>query len=209
MRSGNRYAKFAAYIVLIALNLLSFYALFRAMQDDRSLPEGSAAGAVESQPEEGILRRLRQRFAASGKPVKDATSAVPAGSSTAPDVPKFSRTSFFFQTPYIGSIAVPETWEGKYATKESGQSIDFLYALPGEAGYPIFNISLMTRKEWDKLKTGKTELRVLKELPDQIFATKLYEADIADKSRAQEFSKMREEAKAVWNSFRSYAQPIN
>lgn len=209
MKLENRYAQFAVYAALIALNFFIFLVLYRALDDKPAAPEAKSGSLEEREPDESMLEQVRHRIFGDSKPVKGNISATPVGVTAASDAPKFARTSFFFQAPYIGSIALPETWEGRYATKESGQSINFLYALPGEAGYPIFGISLVTKKEWDELKAGKTERLALKELSEHVFTVQLYDADIADQTRSLEFAKMREEAKAAWNSFRSYKQPLN
>lgn len=162
--------------------------------------------------EQNALERLRERFfpdrakqaeaARVSKKIAEAEAVIATR-------PKFSRTSFFFKSPYIGSIALPERWEGKYATRESEQSIDFMYVLPGEAGYPIFNISLVAKKDWEKNKASDSEVKALKELPDQVFTVKLFSTEIAGKLRVEEYARMREEAKVAWNSFKSYEQPKN
>jgi len=205
----NKYVQALAYILLIMLNALSFYALYQVSQHERMISGGQGATGAEKAAEQSIFSRISQRFFSDKQAADEEAKVIAAKLSAAPKEPKFSRTSFLFQTPYIGSLAIPESWEGKYATRESGQSIDFLYALPGEAGTPIFTITLLAKKEWEKQKPAKPELQVIKELPEHVFVAKLHNTVIADQRRAEEYQRMTNEAKASWNSFRSYAQPKN
>lgn len=206
MKLQSKRAKFAVYSALIALNILSFYAFYMALQDDRQ-PSAELQGAsLEEKSAQGAFTRLRRQIFGSKESFEGTSAIKPAKLSTPPDQPKFSRTSFFFQAPYIGSIAIPETWEGKYVTKESGQSIDFLYALPGDAGTPIFTIKLLTKAEWKKAEPAYAGFQVVKELPEHVFVARISNAVINDKAKAQEYLKMANEAKAAWSSFRSYDQ---
>lgn len=40
---------------------------------------------------------------------------------------KFSRVSFFVNTSHRASLAIPESWEGKYRQSEEGDIVRFLY----------------------------------------------------------------------------------
>ncbi len=191
------------------LNVLSFYALYQVSQHERMISGSQGAAGTEKAAEQGIFSRISHRLFSNEQAADEEARVVAAKLAAAPKEPKFSRISFLFQTPYIGSLAIPESWEGKYATRETGQSIDFLYALPGEAGTPIFTVTLLSKKEWEKQKPAKPELQAIKELPEHVFVVKLHNAVIADKQRAEEYLRMTNEAKVSWNSFRSYVQPKN
>ncbi|NTW22419.1 hypothetical protein HGA34_02615 [Candidatus Falkowbacteria bacterium] len=209
MMLENKYARVAAYVVLVILNLMSFLALYQVSQDDRLPPAEQEVVTEEGSAGQGVISRISRQFFGFGQPSDEKTGAGAAQLSTVPNEPKFSRTSFFFQAPYIGSLAIPESWEGKYATKETGQSIDFLYVLPGEPGIPIFTVDLLTKKDWEKFKAANQGAQVIKDLPEHVFVARIRNATTTDQDRVKEYIRMTGEAKASWNSFRSHLQPKN
>jgi hypothetical protein len=85
-----------------------------------------------------------------------------AAEKPAPPKNIYSRITFFLRSPVVGSLAIPEYWEGKYRTKEEGNQINLNYADNPNLEANIFYIKYYVQQEWeDVARAGKTKEKEL------------------------------------------------
>lgn len=83
----------------------------------------------------------------------DTFSTVKKVSPAPPAIPEnYSRISFFHTQEVSGSLAIPESWEGKYRMKELGRQVNFFYIGEPENEQLLFIIKLYNEEEWEKEK---------------------------------------------------------
>jgi len=54
---------------------------------------------------------------------------------------KHSRVTFFHSGPYMASLAIPTSWEGKYRLDQQGKQARFLYLNGRSDSRPLFSLS--------------------------------------------------------------------
>jgi hypothetical protein len=119
---------------------------------------------------------------------------------------KFSRITFFYTAPYLGSIAIPEAWEKKYRVAEENNLIDFYYAPTPEEEYPLFQIGILSRDEWEKKQATEKNLETLNVVSNFVFFYQSYAAEINNPVKEMDYLGMQKQVKSILNSFKSYKQ---
>jgi len=118
---------------------------------------------------------------------------------------KFSRITFFNTMSMIGSLSIPEIWEGKYRVKEDGNKVSFLYIVNPDNVSPIFSIKFYEKNEWKDLqKKEKKFEREIKTKDDLVFVYILYPNNIYTGKEAIEFQEMSNQVKKIIESFKSF-----
>jgi len=118
---------------------------------------------------------------------------------------KFSRITFFHTASMIGSLAMPEVWEGKYRVKEDGNKVSFLYIVNPNKISPIFSIKFYKKNEWENLQGKKDKLeKEIKIKDDLVFVYILYSNNVYIDKEAIEFKEMLAQVKNIIGSFKSF-----
>lgn len=71
--------------------------------------------------------------------------------------PRYNRITFFLKGPVMASLALPATWEGKYATVETGREI-ILYCGNIASSSRLLSIAMISQDESGPLKNGDWKL---------------------------------------------------
>jgi hypothetical protein len=119
--------------------------------------------------------------------------------------PKSSNVSFFLSSPYRASLAVPESWHGKFRAEDSDREFDLVYASSSGQTADILSIYLFNDDEWLKHKK-QGSYAVLEELPGFVFAYREFGGAGLPKNEAEEYMKMKEKLPDIIKSFRSHRQ---
>lgn len=119
---------------------------------------------------------------------------------------KFSRVTFFYTAPYLGSVAVPEAWEKKYRSSEKNNFIDFYYAPTATEEYPLFQIGILSRDEWEKKQTEKNNYQALTMVSNFVFFYQIYSVEIKNPVKNDDYDGMQKQVKSILASFKSYKQ---
>lgn len=119
---------------------------------------------------------------------------------------KFSRITFFYTAPYLGSVAIPESWEKKYRVAEKNNTIDFYYTPSAEDEYPLFQIGILSREEWEKKQMKPDRAEMLAMVSNFVFFNQIYSVKIENQVRQADYDGMQKQLKSIFNSFKSYKQ---
>lgn len=119
---------------------------------------------------------------------------------------KFSRVTFFYTAPYLGSVAIPAIWEKKYRTEEKNNTIDFFYTPMAGEEYPLFQIGILSREEWEKKRLESDKLAVLAIVSNFVFFDQIYTIKINNPVKQEDYNGMQKQVKSVLDSFKSYKQ---
>jgi hypothetical protein len=119
---------------------------------------------------------------------------------------KFSRVTFFYTAPYLGSVAIPAAWEKKYRVAEENNTVDFYYTPGAEEEYLLFRISILSREEWEKKQAESNNFQVLAIVSNFVFFNKIYAEKINNPVKQTDYDGMQKQVKSVLDSFKSYKQ---
>ena len=114
-----------------------------------------------------------------------------------------SRVTFFHSLPAIGSLAIPEEWEGKYRTKEEGNIVTFYYIGEPEKISPIFLVEIYSEQEWKDLKYKNKE--IIKFLNNKVYVYSLNIDNPHTGRKAEEFQEMQKEVRKIIESFKVFS----
>jgi hypothetical protein len=124
-----------------------------------------------------------------------------------PAVPKnvYSRISFFLRSPINGSLAIPESWEGKYRTKEEGNQINLDFVNDPKLETNIFYVKFYTLKEWNDIaKNGHTKERELQRKDEMVYVYHITETNPYQGDNQTYFKNMTTEASNIILSLRLF-----
>lgn len=119
---------------------------------------------------------------------------------------KFSRVTFFYTAPYLGSVAIPAAWEKKYRVAEENNTVDFYYTPGADEEYPLFGIGILSRDEWEKKQAASNNIQVLAMVSNFVFFDQIYSAKINNPVKQADYDGMQKQVKSIIGSFKSYKQ---
>lgn len=119
--------------------------------------------------------------------------------------PKFVRLSFFLNSPYRASIALPQEWVGKFRAEENNRSLELIYATTSNQTVKLLSILLLNDKEWqNNQKTG--HYKILEKLPGFVFAIRDFTALDIEKNDDVELKHLQSVTGLAIKSFKSQKQ---
>ncbi len=116
---------------------------------------------------------------------------------------RMSRLTFFLKNKIKGSLAVPEIWEGKFRTRETGNEFLLLYIGNPEQESPIISFKTYPQAEWDKIKPEAIEEVELEVASDQVFTYKIFQENISTGAKSQEFNLMLGQLSKIIETFKT------
>lgn len=116
-----------------------------------------------------------------------------------------SNISFFLNSPFRGSLSIPESWQGKFRAEESGREFDLVYASSSGQTAKLLAIFLFNDSEWVK-QERQGSYHVLARHPGFIVAYGEFSGMGLPKSESEEYQKMKAELADIKNSFKSQQQ---
>jgi hypothetical protein len=113
--------------------------------------------------------------------------------------PKFSRITFFHKTKPICSLAIPESWEGKYRLQDSGDEAHFLYI------QELNNPELFYVKKYQKnTKMNEIGERLILENENNFYTASLSTQNVDKFVNKLEFEKILKDLDEVLRSFKCF-----
>ncbi len=112
----------------------------------------------------------------------------------------YSRITFFHQLPIKASLAIPETWEGKYRVEEKNEEVRFYYIGDIKNQQLLFRILAFKQTEWDNFK-HKNNFRKIKEREGYVFVWQKNNKKI---SNSEEYFDMMSSLEDIIGSFRDF-----
>ncbi len=116
-----------------------------------------------------------------------------------------SRVTFFHSLPNIGSLAIPEEWEGKYRIKEEGNIAIFYYIGEPEKILPIFSVETYSKQEWEDKKNKNKNKEIIKSQDDNMYVYSLNNNYPQAGEKAKEFQEMQKEIPKILESFKVFS----
>lgn len=113
-----------------------------------------------------------------------------------------SRVTFFHSLPKIGSLAIPEEWEGKYRIKEEGNITTFYYIGEPEKATLIFSIEVYPEQEWENNNKDK---EIIKSLDGNIYVYSMNNNYPQAGDKVKEFQEMQKEIPKILKTFKVFS----
>jgi hypothetical protein len=210
-RQAGKYGKDNSWVLWLLCAVVLIFVLFRFASSPDSADNNSFIRQVGQQAKKfisfaGSNFALPERQTEKQQAEKISTEKAAALQAKLEAMEKFSRVTFFYTAPYLASIAIPEAWEKKYRTAEENNSIDFYYAPTAAEDYPLFQISILSRDEWEKKQGENNNFQVIKMVSNFVFFYQIYDTRIDNPVKAEDFDEMKNQVKSVINSFKTYKQ---
>ncbi len=113
----------------------------------------------------------------------------------------YSRVTFFHHFPVKASLAIPETWEGKYRLEEKGNEVLFYYIGDINNPKPLFKILAFKEEDWNNFEHKSEFKKIKSRQPGYVFA---WQKQIDKISNSSEYFDMIEDINDIINSFRDF-----
>jgi hypothetical protein len=113
-----------------------------------------------------------------------------------------SRVTFFHTRPSIGSLAIPEEWEGKYRVKEEGNTVIFYYIGQPDNITPIFSLTVYSETAWTGQKNNNQKL--IKSQDGSVYVYDLNADSRPAGDKVKEFLEMQQDIEKIIESFKIF-----
>lgn len=114
----------------------------------------------------------------------------------------YSRATFFFTQPLKGSLAVPESWEGRYRLADAGDTVVFSYIAHPVITAELFSIKIYPAETWEQ-KPDK-EGAVISSEKGYVFVYKKSSQNPYQGKDAEKFQNMAKQGDEVIASFKAF-----
>lgn len=112
---------------------------------------------------------------------------------------QFSRISFFNSRETKASLEIPETWEGNYRAKESGEEVFFLSIVDPGSPRELFRVKRFAMDKWQEENLG---WEFLIEKDKIIFAYKLSTAQNGKDEKNKKYNEMLIQSSEILKRFK-------
>lgn len=114
----------------------------------------------------------------------------------------FSRVTFFHTQAVKGSLAMPETWEGRYRVVDGGNTVTFMYIVNPEKISPLFSIRNMKKSDWEVEANKNGSL--INETDGYVFIYEQAKENPYTDSNKEGFTEMQKQADEIVKSFKAF-----
>lgn len=117
-------------------------------------------------------------------------------------IESFSRATFFFTQPLKGSLAMPESWEGRYRMTDAGDTVIFSYIGHPRITAELFSVRIYPKNVWDQAadKPGS----VIASEKDFVFVYKKSVENPYQGKESDKFQDMLREGDDIISSFKAF-----
>ncbi len=112
----------------------------------------------------------------------------------------YSRVTFFHHLPIKASLAIPETWEGKYRIEEKDDEARFYYIGNIKNPQLLFRILAFKKSEWENFK-HKNNFKKIKEKEGYVFVWQKANEKV---STSEEYFDMMSNIEDIISSFKDF-----